>query len=428
MALHRGSWLGLSMVLALGCTAVSEGGRLRTGQNSSGAGGVGASAGGSGGAAASTAGLDIDMLGVTMSFGGSGGGGEGGAAGMGRCQIGVFCPPSTPDGDDCGSLRLEGEVSKVPGNVLLVFDRSFSMQMDWNGMLRFQAAGTAMVDALTPLAADLNIGMIGFPSPDAAAAPLNCTVLGIDSPDQIAFKPGMDALNELRTGGAGGVSKYEPIGPAGGVGPGLGGPLGGGVAPGATPTAEAIAMADQALNSATLTGATAVVLITDGEPNCQWDEAAANATIARWLSEKNIKTYVVGLPGVGGFGGPILDALAASGGTAPYLTPTNSMDLATKVGEIISSTVGFDSCTITLNPKADLPDDLQMVVEEPTVMGQQQVPRDLGNGAGWSVTPDGQTVELLGSVCEDAKTGRFTALTFQYGCIDLPPIKVMAPM
>jgi hypothetical protein len=427
MARHGGSWLALGIVLALGCSG-SEAEQLRDGHNWSGAGGGVTSTGGAGGTSGA-GGLDIDMPGAPMSFGGGGGGGEAGTMSSGECQVGVFCPPSTPDGDECGTLRLEGEVSKVPGNVLLVFDRSFSMEMDWNGMLRYQAAGTAMIDALTPLAADLNIGMIGFPSPDPAAVRLNCTVLGIDSPDQITFKPGMDALNELRAGGAGGIPKYDPIGPAGGAigGPLGGGPLGGGEVPGATPTAEAIAMADQALNSVMLTGNTAVVLITDGEPNCLWDEAAANATIARWLSEKNIKTYVVGLPGVTGVGGPILDALAASGGTAPYLTPTNSMELATKVTEIISSTVGFNSCTITLNPKAELADKLQMVVEEPTVMGQQEVPRDLGNGAGWSITSDGQTVELLGKVCEDAKGGRFTALTFQYGCTDLPPIEWEAP-
>ena len=369
MAQHGSNSLAISFVLALGCSAASDDGLLRDGHSWAGG---GTSGGGPAGGASGAAGLDIDMPGAPMSFGGVGGG-EAGAAGMSRCQVGVFCPPMTVDGDDCGSLRLEGEVSKVPGNVLLVFDRSFSMQMDWNGMLRFQAAGTAMVDALTPLAADLNIGMIGFPSPDPAAVRLNCTVLGIDSPDQIAFKPGMDALNELRMGGAGGVSKYEPIGPAGG-GIGPGGPLGGGVAPGATPTAEAIAMADQALNGATFTGATAVVLITDGEPNCAWDEAAANATIARWLAEKNIKTYVVGLPGVGGFGGPVLEALATSGGTAPYLTPTNSMELATKMGEIISSTVGFNSCTIALNPKAELPDDCRCR-RGYGGLGQQQVPR-----------------------------------------------------
>jgi len=414
MAPHGGNWLALSLILALGCSG-SEADSIRDGKDWAGNGGGGASGAGPGGAGGA-GGLNVDMPGAPMSFGGAGG--AAGGAGMGTCQVGVFCPPMTVDGDECGTLRIEGEVTKVPGNVLLVFDRSFSMDMDWNGMLRYQAAGTAMVDALTPLAADLTIGMVGFPSPDPAAIGLNCTVLGIDSPDQITFKPGMDALSELRMGGAGGLPKYEPMRP--------GAPPAGSSA-GATPTAEAIAMADQALNAATLAGATAVVLITDGEPNCLWDEAAANATIARWLSEKNIKTYVVGLPGVGGLGGPILEALATSGGTAPYLTPTNSMELATKMAEIISSTVGFNSCTIALNPKAELPDELQMVVEEAAVMGQQEVPRDLGNGAGWSITADGQTVELLGQVCEDAKTGRFTALTFQYGCVDLPPIEVMPP-
>ena len=153
--------------------------------------------------------------------------------------------------------------------------------------------------------------------------------------------------------------------------------------------------------------------------------ASQRAIVA--FAEKNIKTYVVGLPGVGGIGPQVLDALAVPPDAAPYLTPTNSMELATKMAEIISSTVGFNSCTITLNPKADQVEKLQMVVEEPAVMGQQQVPRDLGNGAGWSITPDGLTVELLGQVCEDAKSGRFTALTFQYGCIELPPIEIDAP-
>jgi hypothetical protein len=399
-------------VIALaGCGAGDSDG-IRGDSNASGAGGAGNSgSGGGGGGAGGAGGLDIDMPDAPMDFGGAGG-----AAGMNMCQVGVFCPPMDPDGTECGELRLEGEVSKVPGNVLLVFDRSFSMDMDWNGMLRWQAAGTAMVDSLTPLAADLTIGMVGFPSPDPNAFGLNCTVLGIDSPDQIAFKPGAEAIAELMTGGAMGAPKYDAMRPND-VSPSAG----------ATPTSEAIAMADQALNAATLAGATAVVLVTDGEPNCMWDEATTTATIGRWLSEKNIKTYVVGLPGVGGSGPTILEALATAGGTAPYLTPTNSMELATKMAEIISSTVGFNSCTITLDPKADQVDKLQMVVEEPTVMGQQQVPRDLGNGAGWSITGDGLTVELLGQVCEDAKSGRFTALTFQYGCIELPPIEIDAP-
>jgi hypothetical protein len=412
-------WLTLGLCLSLGGCGAADNEGIRDGNNpgGGGAGGASGASGAGAGGAGGAAGLDIDMPGAPMDFGGGGG-----AAGMNMCQEGVFCEPMDPDGEGCGTLRLEGEVSKVPGNVLLVFDRSFSMDMDWNGMLRWQAAGTAMVDSLTPLAADLTIGMIGFPSPDAMAFGLNCTVLGIDSPDQIAFKPGADALAELSTGGAMGVPKYDAMRPSD-VSPSAG----------ATPTAEAIAMADQALNAATLTGATAVVIITDGEPNCQWAdptmmaEATTNATIARWLSEKNIKTYVVGLPGVGGVGPTILEALATSGGTAPYLTPTNSMELAMKMGEIISSTVGFNSCTITLNPMADQVDKLQMVVEEPAVVGQQQVPRDLGNGAGWSISPDGLTVELLGQVCEDAKSGRFTALTFEYGCIELPPIVIKPP-
>ena len=45
-----------------------------------------------------------------------------------------------------------------------------------------------------------------------------------------------------------------------------------------------------------------------------------------------------------------------------------------------------------------------------TVMGMptdEAAPHDLGNGGGWSISDDGQHVELLGSLCTDAMAGRF---------------------
>ena len=347
-----------------------------------------------------------------------------------RCQEGVFCPPATPDDPGCGSVTFDSDVEMVetPGNVLLVFDRSFSMDMTWNGMTRWQAAGSAMVNALMPLADKLTVGAVLFPSPDPAAVRLNCSVFPITSADQVTFKPGAQALTELQTGGTAGLPKYEPIRMP---------------APGATPTSEGVQMADMALSSATLTGATVVVIITDGEPNCGWNQQQTVDTVARWLSEKQIKTYVVGLPGVAGGAGPAipgipglgglpgalpvdgpatLNALAVAGGTMTYITPDNPMELEMRLNEVVLSTVksGFDSCTIALDPAAARPEELDLIVIEPGV-GEQAVPHDVGMG-GWTVSPDGVTVELQGLLCEDAKSGRFTSLRFEYGCVERPPL------
>jgi hypothetical protein len=74
---------------------------------------------------------------------------------------------------------------------------------------------------------------------------------------------------ELQTG-SNGSPKYQPVG--------------------AAPTAEAVMEADNALSPAHLTGNIVVILITDGELNCNWDQNATVSTIMKWLTQKNIKT------------------------------------------------------------------------------------------------------------------------------------------
>jgi hypothetical protein len=315
----------------------------------------------------------------------------------------------------------------MPGNVLLIFDRSLSMNEDWNGSPKWQAAGTAVINALTPIANQLTIGAVLFPSPTSGTgAPgscvdptgITCAILGnnpgvdqctvnpIAAADQLNFEPGPKAIMDLQTGNNGGP-KYQPVG--------------------RTPTAEAVQVADMALGTAQLVGTVVAVIVTDGEPNCMWDQNATVTTITNWLSQKNIKTYVVGLPGAGTGKGPmVLNALAQAGGTMQYLTPTDSMTLQTKLAEIVSQTIssGFDSCSIDLMPATSAPDKLQLVVEEASMPGTpEDVPHDLGGTAGgWTISADGSHVELTAGLCNSAKTGVFSKLTFQFGCKSIPPI------
>ena len=342
-----------------------------------------------------------------------------------NCVQGMRCYDNTEaDTNDCGHQTLDSSVKTVemPGNVLLVFDTSGSMNDDWNGTPRWQAAGDAIQSALMPLADLLTVGTIFFPraDPNAPAQCVDptgiacifvpflvlpsgtCGVTPITSNDQINFQPGPQFLTTFAGPGGNSAPPYAPV-------PG-----------GRTPLSEALQQAKAALDSTTLSGITAVILITDGDPNCSWDEGAANKVVSDW-NAAGIQTYVLGLPGLSGSGEMLLNDLAAAGGTGMYIPPSDPKALADKLQEIVSSTVrsGIDSCSIDLNPPAEVPDKLHLVVTQNGT--DQDVPRDLSKDVGWSVTSDGSTVTLQGQLCDEAKSGMFDSLRFDFGCVDLPP-------
>jgi hypothetical protein len=58
----------------------------------------------------------------------------------------------------------------------------------------------------------------------------------------------------------------------------------------------------------------------------------------------------------------------------------------------------------------------------------QSVARDLAPDYSWSVSAGGDMVTLEGRLCEDALGGRFEALRFEFGCVDVPPLKPPPPV
>jgi hypothetical protein len=338
----------------------------------------------------------------------SGGTGAGGSSGP--CEVGKFCEPTSPDGN-CGSLRLESDVEIIrsPGNILVIFDQSSSMDQPWStGGSKLQAAQNALVQALTPLQDVITAGAIFFPT----AACFGITLEGgavepIEGPQQIPFQPGMQFLQSWQTHWA----NRLPFG----IG---------------TPMNEAFDRADIAIQSAMLTGQLAVIAFTDGEPNCIPDPMSTMVPTmlepdraADWLAKRQIKTYMVGLPGA--MGVQILDQVAMSGGTMKYILPDDPAQLEMVLKSIVEETVksGFDSCSINLMPAAEVPDELLMIVEE-TGAGKAQVPRDRG----WTLSADGAHVEITGPLCDQAMTGRFSSITFEYACPDVPPPPPLPPV
>jgi hypothetical protein len=378
--------------------------------------GAGGASGSGGGGGASGIGVDNPTNNAAGLGGIGGAGGAGGAGGGGgECLPGMFCGPGL-DEEGCGSLELESDVEVIrePGNLLVVFDQSISMNEAWGSTNKLQAAQDALTAALTPLADQLTIGAIVFPTQVCLLVPPEGgAVAPITDPLQISFRPGAEFL-----------TAWNALWP-GGEGTGVG-----------TPVNEAMDRAAVALQEAagTLTGVTAVMLFTDGEPNCLPDAMTQGiptqletAHAAGWLAgSPSIKTYVVGLPGADGVA--LLDQIAVAGGTMSYITPDDPAVLEAKLNEIVLSTVksGFDSCTLVLDPVAEVADKLQIVVSD-VMAGPAYIPRDLGGGSGWSISADGSTVELLGQICEDAKGGRFSSVKFEYGCEEppkIPPIVV----
>jgi hypothetical protein len=369
----------------------------------------------------------------SMWMGGSGGASGIGAGGAMACEEGMFCKPTTPDGN-CGTINFKPdvEVTRTPGNLLIVFDQSFSMEQMWQGTgkTKIVAARDALVAAITSLQAEVTVGavflptascfdpgyqaavelamLLGQPPPEPTApAYFGNAVPAIDDPTQINFRPGAEFLTAWEahwTSFVGGQLIGTPL------------------QEGFDRAAEAIAAAKMN-NLLAGSGQVAVVAFTDGEPNCTPDPARTMRDTmelapraADWLASSGIKTYVVGLPGANE-GAATLNGVAQSGGTTQFIDPGDPAMLEAKLRDVISETVktGFNTCSIKIDPVPEVPDELLMIVEEPNV-GRQQVPRDRG----WALDAQGG-IEITGPLCDDAKAGRFSDITFEYACPDVPP-------
>ena len=99
--------------------------------------------------------------------------------------------PDAPDGETtCGGVEVTPMVETVviPGNVLVVFDESLSMNEQWgNGQTKWVAASQAVISALTPLQDQISAGTLFFPT---GGGFLGCDVAAIKSSPQIDFMPG----------------------------------------------------------------------------------------------------------------------------------------------------------------------------------------------------------------------------------------------
>jgi hypothetical protein len=295
-------------------------------------------------------------------------------------------------GQNCNTLTFNPGDDLLNPRIMLVVDKSGSMgDPDSTGTRKWDAARNALEAVATNLDGTVELGMITYPNGDGNNGACNDGIVRVDV--------GANHANQI-------INILDGTEPGGG-----------------TPTAVTLIDALGALNSLSATGGPrAVVLATDGGPNCNEslngdtcrcvagaggcsnggqancldDANAINA--AQTLNAAGYPVFVVGEVGSENFT-DVLNGLATAGGTAQsgaikFYAATSQADLEQDLADIA---IRVGACRI------DLPQPVsagQLTVN----VGGTDVPQDTSRVNGWDLT-DPDTVELFGQPCTDTVNG-----------------------
>ena len=297
----------------------------------------------------------------------------------------------------CTEVEITPMVMRSPGNLLVIFDRSFSMTYNFfpigSSTTRFQAVDAALQEGLMsfvcpPQVTDqagcvetLTVGSILLPSADL----LGCAPVDpIEASTQIFWKPVSEFLNDWQAYWAGPPNNVFPLG---------------------TPIEEAFQKGNLAITTywpSQLTGSMAVLFLTDGESTCSEIDPARPAVDAiqqatMW-NGMGINTYVVS---VANAQAAFNDQVAAAGGTGTSINPSDTAALSSAIANVIQQTSSVTSCTATLGGQAiaDIPKAYERGVVR---VGTADVPADPTNG--YQITSPTE-ITLFGSACDALKNG-----------------------
>lgn len=275
-------------------------------------------------------------------------------------------------GGYCGCGGDEYIAEAVPPNVLIVLDRSGSMNGDVGGMSKYQIAQTAISNLLTTYGNTVRFGLALYPSDnDCGSANVNVNV-------------------DLNTASAinSAISATPPVSSA------------------LTPIGDSL---DALINYAGLEDATRenyILLITDGSETCSGDGRTAVTNLVN--ETPSVRTFVVGFGS--GVDESALNDMAQNGMTAlpggpPYYYQADDAASLNQALDDIGGAVL--SCTYVLDQVPENADFFVYFDDSP--IGEDAVD-------GWTYDAGTNTVTFSGAACDALRTGSVADLVIVHNC------------
>ncbi len=335
------------------------------------------------------------------------------------------------NGQECGKSTFGNE---VPGSLLLVLDRSGSMDEEAGGQTKWAGTKTA-INAMTSAASpELEMGLLPFPLGNFDSGALLGCLLNPQAPNCAAI---------LADGGCADVATSPAVAIAklGQNAAVINGWLSSNGANGNTPTLYALKNGYEILKQHPAKGQRFALLITDGEPTvymppfgglpAMYDLCGSQADIESEVlkaanSAPAIVTFVIGSPGSEG-AASFLSQLALNGNTAkdPNCTPAagnchyqiGSANYQQELKDVLEKIAGTISDCIFALPEGEEVDPNLVNVTIETANGTVTIYKDPAHQDGWDYTDSTQTkIQLFGPACDLYKAQKGNSITIILGC------------
>jgi hypothetical protein len=303
-------------------------------------------------------------------------------------------------GGDCGGFAFE--ITAVPPNMLILLDRSGSMDADVSGtgMNRWEVAREAVRSVTMGFEDKIRFGLATYSSCTGGGCSGGSIVTPLADMNSAPIMMFLDSTVGVGSGNGMGVDqngKVEYLCDSGDPETSTGKSLNGFVG---EPS-----LADPERTNA-------ILLITDGAESGECIDNGIDGPAgasALFLQDPSVATYAVGF----GDGNPgELDQIAIAGGTNMGYFAEDPMQLDMALDAIASAVA---SCTFTLD---QVPPDPSMIFVffDLDPLG---VPNDPVNG--WTYDEATNSITFHGTACESIKSGAIVNIDIVYGC-NMPPI------